>query len=144
MKREFPSSSLVLSIQPLRLWNILRHPHGIFNVPFDLIHIGVYNDVILLRKMNEGSHNDMEYDTQMKNRMKRIEGQVRGILKMMDEEKDCRSVVAQLSAARTALDRTAALIVSTNLEQCIREEKKSGESSEDLIKEAVNLLVKSR
>ncbi len=86
----------------------------------------------------------MEYDKQMKNRMKRIEGQVRGILKMMDEEKDCRSVVSQLSAARTALDRTAALIVSTNLEQCIREEQESGESSEDVIKEAVNLLVKSR
>lgn len=49
-----------------------------------------------------------------------------------------------MSAVRSALDRTAALIVSTNLEQCIREEKQAGESSEDLIKEAVNLLVKSR
>lgn len=86
----------------------------------------------------------MKYDDSVKNRMKRIEGQVRGLLKMMEEEKDCRAVVTQMSAARNALDRTAALIVSTNLEQCIREEKKDGESSEDLIKEAVSLLVKSR
>ncbi|QHS21896.1 metal-sensitive transcriptional regulator [Virgibacillus sp. MSP4-1] len=86
----------------------------------------------------------MEYDTQTKNRMKRIEGQVRGLLKMMEEEKECRDVVTQMSAVRNALDRTAALIVSKNLEQCIREEKESEESSEDLIKEAVNLLVKSR
>ncbi|GAA0502563.1 metal-sensitive transcriptional regulator [Salinibacillus aidingensis] len=86
----------------------------------------------------------MEYDTQTKNRMKRIEGQVRGLLKMMEEEKECRDVVTQMSAVRNALDRTAALIVSKNLEQCIREEKDSEENSEDLIKEAVNLLVKSR
>lgn len=86
----------------------------------------------------------MKYDDSVKNRMKRIEGQIRGLLKMMEEEKDCRDVVTQMSAARNALDRTAALIVSTNLEQCIREEKKDGESSEDLIKEAVSLLVKSR
>ncbi|MFC4387088.1 metal-sensitive transcriptional regulator [Gracilibacillus marinus] len=86
----------------------------------------------------------MEYDQKIKNRMKRIEGQVRGLIKMMDEGKDCRDVVTQMSAVRSAMDRTAALIVSTNLERCIREEKNTGESSEDLIKEAVNLLVKSR
>ncbi len=84
----------------------------------------------------------MNYDAKVKNRMKRIEGQIRGILKMMEEDKECRDVVTQMSAVRSAIDRTAALIVSMNLEQCIREEK--GENSEDLIKEAVNLLVKSR
>lgn len=86
----------------------------------------------------------MNYDDQMKNRMKRIEGQVRGLLKMMEDEKDCRDVVTQMSAVRNAIDRSAALIVSNNLEQCIREEKQTGESSEDVIKEAVDLLVKSR
>lgn len=86
----------------------------------------------------------MDYDDQMKNRIKRIEGQVRGLLKAMDEGKECRAVVNQMTAARNALDRTAALVVSKNLEECIREEKEPGESSEDLIKEAVNLLVKSR
>ncbi|UOQ47055.1 metal-sensitive transcriptional regulator [Gracilibacillus caseinilyticus] len=86
----------------------------------------------------------MEYDAKVINRMKRIEGQIRGLIKMMDEGKDCRDVVTQMSACRSALDRTAALIVSTNLEKCIREEQESGQSSEDLIKEAVNLLVKSR
>lgn len=86
----------------------------------------------------------MNYDDQMKNRVKRIEGQVRGLLKMMEDEKECRDVVTQMSAVRNAIDRTAALIVSKNLEQCIREEKQADESSEDFIKEAVNLLVKSR
>ncbi|CDQ38074.1 MULTISPECIES: metal-sensitive transcriptional regulator [Virgibacillus] len=86
----------------------------------------------------------MQYDEKVKNRMKRIEGQVRGLQKMMEEQKECRDVVAQMSAARNALDRTLALIVSQNLERCIREEQKNGESTEELIQEAVNLLVKSR
>ncbi|MBM7551203.1 metal-sensitive transcriptional regulator [Thalassobacillus pellis] len=86
----------------------------------------------------------MIYDKKITNRMKRIEGQLRGLLKMLDEEKECREVVTQLSAVRNALDRTAALIVSSNLEQCIREQEDKGESSEDLIQEAVDLLVRSR
>ncbi|SFD44711.1 DNA-binding transcriptional regulator, FrmR family [Lentibacillus persicus] len=86
----------------------------------------------------------MKYESDVKNRVKRIEGQVRGLMKMMEEEKDCRDVVTQMTAVRNALDRTAALIVSQNLAECIREEKQEGESSEDLVKEAVNLLVKSR
>ncbi|GEK58960.1 cytoplasmic protein [Marinococcus halophilus] len=86
----------------------------------------------------------MEYNDQMKNRVKRVEGQVRGILRMMEEEKDCKELVSQMNAARTALDRTIGLVVSTNLEECVREQIEKGEDSEELIQEAVNLLVKSR
>lgn len=86
----------------------------------------------------------MEYDKAMMNRLKRVEGQIKGILKMMEENKDCRDVVAQLSAVRTAIDRTMGLVVSKNLEQCVRENIEKGESTEDLVKEAVDLLVKSR
>ncbi|ALX49113.1 metal-sensitive transcriptional regulator [Lentibacillus amyloliquefaciens] len=86
----------------------------------------------------------MQYEADVKNRVKRIEGQVRGLAKMMEEEKDCRDVVTQMTAVRNALDRAVAVIVSQNLEQCIREEEENGEKSEELIKEAVNLLVKSR
>lgn len=86
----------------------------------------------------------MEYDDKIKHRLRRIEGQVRGVLRMIEENKDCSEVVTQLSAARNALDRTAALIVSTNLEYCIREATKNGDETEKLIDEAVQLLVKSR
>ncbi|RAK18847.1 DNA-binding FrmR family transcriptional regulator [Anoxybacillus vitaminiphilus] len=87
----------------------------------------------------------MIYDKQIKNRLKRIEGQIRGVLKMMEEEQDCKDVVTQLSAIRNAIDRAIAVIVSTNLEHCIRQEMEKGNhESEKLIQEAVNLLVKSR
>ncbi|AJH77293.1 metal-sensitive transcriptional regulator [Heyndrickxia coagulans] len=86
----------------------------------------------------------MQYDTKIKNRMKRIEGQVRGILRMMEEEKDCKDIVPQMAAVRSAIDKTIALVVSTNLEQCIRAQIEKGEGTEDIIQEAVQLLVKSK
>jgi DNA-binding FrmR family transcriptional regulator len=87
----------------------------------------------------------MEYNDQIKNRVKRIEGQVRGILRMMEEKKDCKEVITQLSAARTAIDRTIGVIVSSNLVECVQKANNPGEKSmEELVKDAVDLLVKSR
>ncbi|WP_226038233.1 metal-sensitive transcriptional regulator [Aquibacillus saliphilus] len=86
----------------------------------------------------------MEYNDQMKNRVKRIEGQLRGILKMMEEKSDCRDVITQMSAARTAIDRTMGLVVSSNLVECVQKSEENGEDTEELVQEAVNLLVKSR
>jgi len=81
----------------------------------------------------------------MKNRVKRIEGQLRGILRMMEENKDCKEVITQLSATRSAIDRTIGVIVSSNLVECVQKANEPGEKSmEELVQEAVNLLVKSR
>ena len=87
----------------------------------------------------------MDFNDQMKNRIKRIEGQLRGIIKMMEEKKDCKEVITQLSASRTAIDRAIGVIVSTNLVECVKNADTLGEKSmEDIVKEAVELLVKSR
>lgn len=87
----------------------------------------------------------MNYNNQTKNRVKRIEGQMRGILRLMEENKDCKDVITQLSAARAAIDRTIGVIVSSNLVECVRNADETNElSAEELVKEAVNLLVKSR
>ncbi|MFX3623677.1 MAG: metal-sensitive transcriptional regulator [Ectobacillus sp.] len=87
----------------------------------------------------------MEYTKEMKNRLKRIEGQIRGVLRMLEEGQDCKDVVTQLSASRAAIDRAIGLIVGTNLEKCLRAQIENGEHfNQDLVKEAVQLLVKSR
>lgn len=86
----------------------------------------------------------MEYDKSIINRLKRIEGQVKGILNMMEQNKECKDVVTQLSAVRTAVDRTMGLVVSQNLADCVRANVEKGESTDQLVKEAVDLLVKSR
>lgn len=86
----------------------------------------------------------MQYTDPMKNRVKRMEGQLRGILKMMEEDKDCKEVITQLSAVRSAVDRTIGVIVSTNLLECVQKAEGDGEKMDELIKEAMNLVVKSR
>ena len=86
----------------------------------------------------------MEYDKSIVNRLKRIEGQIKGVLNMIEQNKDCKDVITQLSASRSAIDRTMGLIVSANLEQCVRENIENEENTRELVKEAVNLLVKSR
>ncbi|OYD07120.1 metal-sensitive transcriptional regulator [Paludifilum halophilum] len=88
----------------------------------------------------------MQYSDDMKRRLRRIEGQIGGVLRMMEEEKSCKDVVSQLSAIRSAVDRATAYIVSYNLERCIREEVEKGKdgNTEQMVQEAMNLLVKSR
>ena len=86
----------------------------------------------------------MNYDMQVKNRVKRLEGQLRGVLRMMEEGKDCKEVITQLSAARSAIERSIGLVVSANLVECVRAADEQGDDTDEIIKEAVNLLVKSR
>lgn len=88
----------------------------------------------------------MEYTEDMKKRLRRVEGQLRGVLRMMEEEQTCKDVVSQLSAVRSAVDRAIAFIVSRNLEHCIRDELEKGEDGDThkMVEEAMTLLVKSR
>ncbi|GED34110.1 metal-sensitive transcriptional regulator [Brevibacillus centrosporus] len=86
----------------------------------------------------------MEYTDDVKKRLRRLEGQVKGILRMMEEQKDCKDVVAQLSAVRSAADKAIAVIVAVNLVKCLEEEQSKGGDTSKLVTEAVELLVKSR
>ncbi|MDQ0153722.1 metal-sensitive transcriptional regulator [Robertmurraya andreesenii] len=86
----------------------------------------------------------MQYSKELMNRLKRLEGQVRGVIRMIEEEKHCKEVVSQLSAVRSATDRAIGYIVAKNLESCILEAKEEGRDAEDAIQEAVNMMIKSR
>ncbi len=85
-----------------------------------------------------------QYDEDVKRRLRRVEGQVRGVLKMMEEDKNCKDVVSQLSAVRSAVDKAIAYVVAVNLEKCILEEQESGNDTGKMVQEAVELLIKSR
>lgn len=86
----------------------------------------------------------MNYDDKVKNRLSRMEGQLRGILRMMDEGKDCQDVITQLSAVRSGIERTIGVIVSENLVECVRAANGNEDQMNESIAEAVKLLVKSR
>jgi DNA-binding FrmR family transcriptional regulator len=51
-------------------------------------------------------------------RLKRAQGQIGGVIKMIEEGRDCADVVTQLAAASRALDRAGFKIIATGLQQC--------------------------
>ena len=55
------------------------------------------------------------------NRLRRAQGQIGGILKMIDEGRDCKDVVTQLAAVNRALDRAGFAIIATGLKQGLAE-----------------------
>jgi len=55
------------------------------------------------------------------NRLRRAQGQIGGVLRMIEEGRDCKDVVTQLAAANRALDRAGFAIIATGLKQCITE-----------------------
>lgn len=62
--------------------------------------------------------------TQLKDvvtRLKRVQGQIGGIIKMIEEGRDCSDVVTQLAAAARALDRAGFKIIATGMRQCMVE-----------------------
>ena len=51
----------------------------------------------------------------IKNRLKRIEGQIRGLQTILDKDSDCEEIVIQFSAVKSALDNCYALLLSKKL-----------------------------
>lgn len=82
----------------------------------------------------------MKCDQKILNRVKRAVGQMQGVLKMMEEQRDCDEIVTQLSAIRATVDKTIALIATQNLIDAIEETHDI--KLEGLDKE-VNLVVRS-
>jgi DNA-binding FrmR family transcriptional regulator len=52
-------------------------------------------------------------------RLRRVQGQVGGIIRMIEEGRDCADVVTQLAAASRALDRAGFKIIATGMRQCM-------------------------
>ncbi|NEC68080.1 metal-sensitive transcriptional regulator [Streptomyces sp. SID9727] len=53
------------------------------------------------------------------NRLKRAQGQIAGIVRMIEEGRDCEDVITQLAAVSRALDRAGFAIIATGLQQCM-------------------------
>ncbi|MCL4535779.1 MAG: metal-sensitive transcriptional regulator [Bacteroidetes bacterium] len=73
-------------------------------------------------------------------RLNRIEGQVRGLVRMVEKGSTCEEVLTQIIAARTALDRVAVQLVSSHVAQCV--DSLSPEEAAARIGRAVELLVR--
>lgn len=84
----------------------------------------------------------MACDKKIMNRLKRAEGQLRGIQKMIEEEKDCREVITQLSAVRSSVDKVMGIIVAENLKQCLENPASDSKIQAEKIDQAIEMIVK--
>lgn len=73
-------------------------------------------------------------------RLRKIEGQVRGLQKMIEDGKECTEVIRQLCAARKALDKVGFIIVSHRMQECIQT-KEADTDKETAMKEAMDLFL---
>jgi len=74
-------------------------------------------------------------------RLKRIEGQVKGILRMVEEDKYCIDIINQISAVKGALNKVALIILQNHVESCVSEAIKN-EDSEEKIEELIETIQK--
>ncbi len=74
--------------------------------------------------------------TDLKNRLKRIEGQVRGVIKMLDENAYCIDIMNQVAAVNSALNSFNKVLVANHMRTCVIKDIKEGneESVEELLK----------
>ena len=83
----------------------------------------------------------MRCDTPIKNRIKRAQGQMDGVLRMMDSDSECADLLTQLKAIRSSIDKAIGLLTAENLLQSI--EADTGVRL-DRKKSAIDLIVKGR
>lgn len=83
---------------------------------------------------------------QVQVRLKRIEGQVRGVQKMVDEDRYCIDVLTQVGAVKAALDAVALLLLQDHTEHCVVDAIQAGDGSQKVreLNQAVERLIKGR
>lgn len=81
--------------------------------------------------------------TDLKNRLRRVEGQVRGVQRMLDEDRDCREIVQQLTAIRSAVQNARLQFMRTYARECLLQGVELSESERTaLVDELIDLVGK--
>ena len=73
-------------------------------------------------------------------KLKKIEGQVRGLQSMIDDEKYCIDILNQLKAVKNALVSVEGKILKSHLKACVKDSLSENASFDDKVNEIVNLL----
>ena len=77
-----------------------------------------------------------ESKDELQKRLRRIEGQTRGLQKMVDEDRWCPDILQQIAAVRAALDKVALGLASGHVQHCMAmsdDPKRRGEMTEELM-----------
>ncbi len=68
-------------------------------------------------------------------RLRRIEGQVRGLQRMVDEEAYCVDIITQIGSVVSASEKVGAILLKDHVEHCVRESIEKGEGADEKIEE---------
>lgn len=81
-------------------------------------------------------------DQQILNRLKRAEGQIRGIQKMITDGKECSEIIPQLNAVKSSVDRIKGIMVAENLKDCLENPANDKETQDEKIARAIEMIAK--
>ena len=70
--------------------------------------------------------------TDLQHRLRKVEGQVRGVQQMLADHRDCREVVTQIAAANKALEQVGFMLVSAGLTWCLEDPERSAAAGYDV------------
>jgi CsoR family transcriptional regulator, copper-sensing transcriptional repressor len=102
---------------------------------YSFIRLNIPPEGIPLEKTQHRRHKEVI------NRLSRIEGHVRGLRKMVEEDKDCSDILLQVAAVRAALNQVGRILLEDHMESCIVEATKQGQG-EKAIEELKAALMK--
>lgn len=91
--------------------------------------------------MHKASHVPSETKDALSKRLRRIEGQIRGLQKMVDEERYCADVLVQIASVQEALRSVGKLLLQNHLTHCVSGAIRSGDAAEGerVVEELVEL-----
>ncbi len=79
---------------------------------------------------------------ELKNRLSRIEGQARGVQRLIDEQADCEKVLIQLAAMKAAVDQVGMKVLGCYMAEAVMAQMNNGEDPDSAIENAIRLLGK--
>lgn len=82
-----------------------------------------------------------KYRKKVIDRLSRIEGHVRGVKKMVEEERDCPDLLHQLAAVKAAINKTSELILEDHIQSCLIDAVNEG-STEEYVKDLMDAVSK--
>ncbi|MDK2801192.1 MAG: CsoR family transcriptional regulator, copper-sensing transcriptional repressor [Clostridiales bacterium] len=81
------------------------------------------------------------YKDDLLKRLKRIEGQVKGVQRMVEEEKYCADILIQVAAIRAAINKVGGLILQNHSKTCIKKAV-NADSGEEAMDELIDIVLK--
>lgn len=78
--------------------------------------------------------------TRILNRLRRLEGQIRGLQSMIESGKDCEDVLTQIMAAKSALNQVGLHIIGHSMKRCLIDEEEK--TRDELIDDAIAVFLK--